>query len=84
MYIFKNLPEEDATESPQSLSCFSISFKLVLLKKKIRLKECGNYPPSLKIPATPLRAVYQHFTNEGSKFRSKAAVKDFQDCDAIL
>ena len=40
-------------------------------------------PPS-KILATPLSAVYQHFPKEGSKFRSKVAVKDSQDCDAIL
>ena len=25
--------------------------------------------------------VYQHFSNEGSKFRCKVAIKDFQDCD---
>ena len=29
--------------------------------------------PSLKILATPLSTVYQHFPNEGSKFRSKVA-----------
>ena len=39
-------------------------------------------PPLLKFLATPLSAVYQHFTHEVSKFRSKVAVEDFQDCDA--
>ena len=41
-------------------------------------------PPPLKILATPLSAVYQHFPNEGSKFRSKVVVKDSQDCDSII
>ena len=41
-------------------------------------------PPFSKILATPLSAVYQHFPIEGNKFRRKAAVKDYQDCDAIL
>ena len=40
--------------------------------------------PLLKILATQLSAVYQHFPNEVSKFRSKVAAKDSQDCDAIL
>ena len=40
--------------------------------------------PLLKILATPLSPVYQHFPNEGSKFRSKVAIKDFQDCDSII
>ena len=40
--------------------------------------------PPLEILATPLSAVYQHFPNEGSKFRSKVAVKDSQDCDSII
>ena len=38
----------------------------------------------LKILAMPLSAVYQHFPNERSKFRSKVVVKDFQDCDSII
>ena len=41
-------------------------------------------PTSLKILATSLSAVYQHFSNERSKFRSKVAVKDSQDCDNIV
>ena len=41
-------------------------------------------PPLLKILATPLSAVYRHFRNEVSKFCSKVAAKDSQDCDAIL
>ena len=40
-------------------------------------------PPLLKFLATPLSAVYQHFSNQGSKFRSKVAVKDSQNCDSI-
>ena len=28
--------------------------------------------------------MYQHFSNEGSKFRCKVAVKDSQDCDSIV
>ena len=28
--------------------------------------------------------MYQHFSNEVSKFRCKVAVKDFQDCDSII
>ena len=39
---------------------------------------------SLKILAMPLSAVYQHFPNERSKFRSKVVVKDSQDCDSII
>ena len=38
----------------------------------------------LNIFAMPLSAVYQHFRNERSKFRSKVVVKDSQDCDSIL
>ena len=41
-------------------------------------------PPPLKILATLLSAVYQHFSNEGSKCRSKVAVKHSQDCDSII
>ena len=42
-------------------------------------------PPSLlKFFATSLSAVYQHFFNEGSKFCSKDAVKDSQDCDSVI
>ena len=28
--------------------------------------------------------MYQHLFNKGSKFCSKVAVKDFQDCDSII
>ena len=38
----------------------------------------------LKILAMPLSAVYQHFPNERSKFRSKVVVKDSHDCDSII
>ena len=31
-----------------------------------------------------LSAVYQHFSDEGSKFHCKVAVKDSQDCDSII
>ena len=34
--------------------------------------------------ARPLSAVYQHFSNERSKFRNKVAAKDSQDCDSII
>ena len=40
--------------------------------------------PPFKIIASPLSGVYQHFSNEGSKFCSQVAVKDFQDCDSII
>ena len=44
-------------------------------------------PPTLKILAMPLSAVYQHqhFPNEGSKFCSKveAGLNNSQDCDTI-
>ena len=42
----------------------------------------------LKILATPLSAGYQHFPNEGSKFRSKVAQITLkivtQYCDSII
>ena len=41
-------------------------------------------PPLLKFLTTPLSAVHQHFSYEGSKFRSKVVVKDSQDCDSII
>ena len=52
-------------------------------EKKYAKKKCGNYasPFFFKFVTTPLSAVYQHFSNEESKFRSKVvAVKDSQDC----
>ena len=41
-------------------------------------------PPLLKFLAAPLSAVFQHFSNQGSKFQTKVAAKDFQDCDSII
>ena len=85
MYIFKKFPGEHAPGLPESLSCFSISFELVLLKEKtLKNNVESTPPPPLKILATPPSAVYQQFPNERSKFRGKVAVKDSQDCDAIL
>ena len=42
----------------------------------------GSHP--LKALTMPLSAVYQHFPNERSKFRSKVVVKDSQHCDSII
>ena len=84
MYVFKNFLGKHAPGPPKNLSCFSMSFKLVLLKKNT-LEHNVEIMPShpLKILAMPLSAVYQHFPNE-SKFRSKVVVKDSQDCDSII
>ena len=49
---------------------------IVLQKKKNARKNVEITPnPLLKFLSTPMSAVYQHFSNEGSKFRSKVAVK---------
>ena len=71
--------------SPE-LFLFLNQLQISFAEKKIRLKTLWKLcsPPSLKFLATPLSAVYQHFSNKESKFRSKVAVKDSQDCDAIL
>ena len=54
-------------------------------KKKNARKNVEITPnPLLKFLSTPMSAVYQHFSNEGSKFRSKVAVKDSQDRDSII
>ena len=89
MHIFKHISGGMPPGLPRAFSCFSVSFKLVLLKKKKkRLKtmwKLRSTPlPALKNLATSLSAVYQHFPNEGNKFCNKVAVKDSQDCDAIL
>ena len=82
---FQKFPGKHAPRPPQSYFCFSISFKLVQLKKNVLKTHCGNYAPSpLKTFVTPPSAVYQHFFNEGSKFCSKVAVKGSLDYDAIL
>ena len=44
MQIFKNFPGEHDPGPPYSLSCFSISFKLIL-SKKILLKNAEIMPP---------------------------------------
>ena len=77
---YKFSKREHAPRPPESLFCFSISFKLVLPKKKNTLEKnyvaiMSPYPLLLKFLATPLSAVYQHFSNEGSNFRSNLQKK---------
>ena len=72
---------------PLQLFLFLNQLQISSVKKKMLLKKKrGNYalPLLLKFLATPLSAVYQHFSDKGSKFRYKTAAKDCQDCDSII
>ena len=79
MYIFKNFPD------PLKLFLFLNQLQ-ISSAEKVHLKKRGYYVllSPLKIFATPLRALYQHFSNEGCKFRSKVAVKEYQGCASII
>ena len=62
---------------PEPLELFLFFDQLqIICAKKITLKNVKIMPPLiLKLFATPLSALCQHFFKEGSKFRSKVAVK---------
>ena len=84
-YTFSKIIRESMPPDFPEPFYISISFKLVLLKKKTLENNVKITPPlPFKILATLLSAEWQHFPNEGSKFRSKVALKDSLDCDAIL
>ena len=55
--------------------------ELYARKKNVKIMPS---PTPFKFVATPLSAVYQHFSKKGSKFRIDVAVNDSQDCDSII
>ena len=88
MYVFKNFSGGACLRTPQKPFLFLNELQISSAEKNTLEHNVEIMPPpgshSLKILAMPLSAVYQYFPNERSKFRSKVAVKDSQDCDSII
>ena len=85
MCVFQKVSGEACPRTPKKPFLFFNELQIIFAEKNT-LEHNVEIMPShlLKILAMALSAVYQHFSNERSKFRSEVVVKDSQDCDSIF